>query len=145
VNSYTFDEINVGHEVQFTDRLTDEDMLMFCRITGDENPLHTDTDYAVSRGYKGRIAYGMLTASYLSTVAGMYLPGKNSLIHEVTVKFVSPVVFEEKSKSDAGELKIIAKVTEKHDVFKRLVIKVHITDANDICVLRANMKVGVLE
>ena len=33
----------------------------------------------------------MLTASFFSTMAGVYLPGKYSLIHSVEVKFLRPI------------------------------------------------------
>jgi acyl dehydratase len=142
VNSYSFDEISIGQEESFMARISSDEMKAFQNITGDENPLHSNDDYARNKGYKGRVAYGMLTASFLSTVAGMYLPGEHSLIQEITVKFVAPVEFV--SDEDV-KLSINAKVVGKHDLFKRLELKVRIVDESDTLVLRANMKVGVSE
>ncbi|MDR2656489.1 MAG: MaoC family dehydratase N-terminal domain-containing protein, partial [Oscillospiraceae bacterium] len=68
MNTYTYDEIPVGHEEQFQAVITPEHMRLFREITGDVNPLHGDAEYAASKGYPGMVAYGMLTASFLSTL-----------------------------------------------------------------------------
>jgi acyl dehydratase len=140
VNTYTYDEIAIGQEESFCIQVTDTAMEMFRQITGDNNPLHCDEKYARSRGYDGRVVYGMLTASYLSTLAGMYLPGEHSLIHEVNIKFTAP-----NSATGKGAITVNGRVTEKHDIFKRLTLKVAITADDGTKLLRGTMKVGVAE
>lgn len=138
MNRYTYEDIFVGQEVRFSASLGEEDMARFRSLTGDENPLHCDEDYAREQGMGGRLVYGMLTASFLSTVAGMYLPGERSLIHEVDVKFPHPLLL-----SESGRLEITAKVTDKHDVFRLITLKVNAADSRGNTVMRAVMKVGV--
>ncbi len=140
MNRFTFEDISVGQEIRFPASLDELRMEQFRSITGDENPLHTDEDFARSKGQDGRVVYGMLTASFLSTVAGMYLPGERSLIHEVEVKFLKPLLL-----CNSEALEVAAKVTEKHDVFRRITIKVTISDAKGEKVLRGTMKVGVTD
>lgn len=140
MNTYTFDQIPVGHTESFTAHLGVEEMDLFARITGDVNPLHTDPGYARSRGYADRVAYGMLTSAYLSTLAGMYLPGERSLLQEVEVKFVNPVI-----PGDGIDLTVTGTVTEKHELFRRLTVKVAITGEDGTKYLRGTMKVGVLD
>jgi acyl dehydratase len=139
MNTYTYDEIPLGHTESFRAVITDEDMEAFRKITGDNNPLHCDADYATDRGYSGRVVYGMLTASYLSTLAGMYLPGKNSLIHEVEVKFIKP------NAELGGGITITGQVTEKLDIFKRLTLKVAVINDAGEKLMRGTVKVGVAE
>ena len=91
MNKYKYEEIEIGHKENFTVTVTEEMMEKFRDITGDINPLHNDEEYASSLGHPGRVAYGMLTGSFLSTLAGVYLPGKRSLIQEVKLKFAKPV------------------------------------------------------
>merc|ERR1711879_589380 len=43
--------------------------------------------------FKGRIAHGMLTASFVSTVLGCYLPGPGTIYLGQTLKFKKPVRF----------------------------------------------------
>ena len=136
MNEYKYEEIEVGHKESFTVTITEDMMSSFCAITGDINPLHNDVDYAVSKGHPGKVVYGMLTASLLSTLAGVYLPGKNSLIHEVRIKFSKPVYI-------GDTLTVEGVVDEKHDVYSLIVLKVMIRNQNGDKVCKATMQVGV--
>lgn len=133
---YQYEEINLGMEEKFQVEITEAMLNTFCTLTGDRNPLHCDEEYARKKGKKGRVTYGMLTASFLSTLAGMYLPGEKSLIQSVEVKFLKPVYI-----GDLLEVKGI--VEEKHDLFQRIEIKVLITRENKEKVLKGKMKIGV--
>jgi 3-hydroxybutyryl-CoA dehydratase len=137
MNEYSYNEIDVGLTEQFKVTVDEAMLNFFLKITGDVNPLHNDSKFAQSKSYPDRIAYGMLTASFLSTLAGVYLPGKNSLIHSVETKFVNPVFI-------GDNLLIKGLVTEKNDTFQLLVLKVVITNQKNQKVLKGIMKVGVL-
>lgn len=137
MNSYSFDEIEVGMEESFQVTVTPKMLERFREITGDVNPLHTDEAFAKAKGYESCVVYGMLTASFLSTLAGVYLPGEKSLIHSVETKFVKPVF--------AGDtLTIKGKVTEKNDLFPVFTLKVVITNQKNEKVLRGSMQIGVM-
>jgi len=138
MNEYKYEDIQLGMKEDFSITVTAEMMQMFLNLTGDTNPLHCDKDFAKQRGYKERVAYGMLTASFLSTLAGVYLPGKNSLIHEVEQKFVAPVF-------PGDVLSVVGQVVEKNDTFRYFVMKVMVLNSDGKKVLRGKMKVGVLD
>ena len=140
MNAYRYENIEIGHEESFAAALTEEKMRAFLAITGDENPLHTDAAYAKSKRYAGKVAYGMLTASFLSTLAGMYLPGKYALIHSVEIKFVKAVY-----PSDKTVLTVKGVVTEKHDLFRQLTVKFGVWNEDGDKVCRGMMKVGVMD
>lgn len=137
MNSYGFEEIDVGTEEAFQVTVTQDMLDKFRDITGDDNPLHTDREFAEKKGYHDCVAYGMLTASFLSTLAGVYLPGEKSLIHSVETKFVKPVFV-------GDTLTITGKVAEKQELFSVLVLKVTITNQKNEKVLRGSMQIGVL-
>lgn len=137
MNKYTFDEIEVGMQAEFVAKVKPEDMDNFCHITGDTNPLHCDKEYALRKGFEDRIVYGMLSASYLSTLAGIYLPGKESLIQSVEISFIRPIGINEL-------LTIKGKVTEKNELFKIIKIKFWILNSKKEKVVRGKMQVGVL-
>ena len=80
----------------------------------------------------------MLTASFLSTLAGVYLPGEKSLIHSIETKFIKPVFVGDK-------LTILGEVSSKNDLFSVIEMKITIRNQDNIKVLRGNMKVGVLD
>lgn len=136
MNKYTYDELEVGQKESFTVRVTEEDMDKFRQITGDVNPLHADADYAGAKGHPDRVVFGMLTASYLSTLAGVYLPGERSLIHSVDIKLEGAVY-------PGDELTIEGTVTEKNDTFQLIMVKVLIKNADGRKVCKAKMQIGV--
>ena len=143
MNHYTFEEIKTGMEEQFSVTITEQMMQQFQEMTGDVNPLHCDETFAKEKGFDGKVAYGMLTASFLSTMAGVYLPGENSLIQSVEVKFVKPVFPGE-------EITFTGKVSEVNDTFRFLVLKVTGTVTGEkenerygTKVLKAVMQIGV--
>ena len=136
MNTYTYEEITIGQKVEFAASITAEQMDLFRGITGDENPLHTSAEFAKGKGFSDRVVYGMLTASFLSTLAGMYLPGERSLIQQVEVKNTSPLLL-----CNAGNLRVRGEVIEKNDTFSRITVKVTIADAAGNKVLRGKMQV----
>ena len=79
MNHYTLAEMTPGLTEEFTVTVTPEMMDAFRAITGDVSPIHVDADYARGRGFPGRVVYGMLGASFFSTLAGVYLPGEHCL------------------------------------------------------------------
>ncbi|MCH5270456.1 MAG: MaoC family dehydratase [Lachnospiraceae bacterium] len=138
MNHFSFEEIKVGMEESFQTEVTQEKMDAFRMITGDENPLHTSKAFAGAKGYHSCVAYGMLTASFLSTLAGVYLPGEKSLIHSVESKFIKPVF--------PGDVLLVSgRVKEKNDLFSVITLQVSITNQKGEKVLRGSMQIGVLE
>ncbi len=137
MNTYTYDEIEVGQAESFTVTVTEDMLGSFKAITGDNNPLHNDEDFAKAKGQPGRVAYGMLTASFLSTLAGVYLPGERSLIQQVEIKFAKPVYI-------GDTLTVTGQVAEKNDTVQRIELKVTIINQDGAKVLRGKMGVLVI-
>lgn len=137
MNRYKWEDIFVGMEECFQVTVTEKMMEQFQAITGDQNPLHSEREFALEKGYPDRVVYGMLTASFLSTLAGVYLPGERSLIHSVESKFVKPVF--------AGDLlTVMGKVKEMDERFHCIHLKVEIFNQKKEKVLRGSMQIGVL-
>lgn len=135
-NSYTFAEMTEGLTEQFTVTVTPEMMEHFYAITGDCSPIHMDADYAAGRGYPGRVVYGMLGASMVSTLAGVYLPGEHCLLHQVDSKFAKPVFI-------GDVLTVTGKVTERSEAFQEVTVKFTITNQDGKKVTRGMYKAGL--
>ena len=90
-NGRFFEDLEIGMEARFSRIVGEEDILAFASITGDDNPLHLDEVYAAATMFKGRIAHGMLTASYLSTIFGTRLPGPGCIYVSQALSFRGPV------------------------------------------------------
>ena len=142
MNEYKLLDLSVGMTASFQKTITLEDEEEFRKISGDNNPLHRDDDFAneISGGkYKNHVSFGMLTASLYSTIAGMYLPGKYSLIHSFDeISFMKPVF--------VGDcLTVTGEITDKDDYLKMIKLKVVITNQDGKKVSRAQMKVMVMK
>ncbi|HEY8182509.1 MAG TPA: MaoC family dehydratase [Thermoanaerobaculia bacterium] len=85
------EDFQVGQHVTFTKTFTEEDMQRFIEITGDVNPLHVDDAFARKTKFGRRVLQGMLTASILSTMVGMLLPGRGAIYRSQTLNFLLPV------------------------------------------------------
>jgi 3-hydroxybutyryl-CoA dehydratase len=84
-------EIEVGQAAEFTKTVTETDVVLFAGITGDLNPAHVDQVWAQASRFGGRIAHGMLSASFISTVLAMKLPGPGTIYLSQNLRFTGPV------------------------------------------------------
>src|SRR5690348_15797369 len=82
---------SVGDRASRAMIVSDEHIEAFARLSGDRNPVHFDDAFARSIGFDGHIAHGAVTASLLSAVLGMDLPGPGSVFLEQRVRFLAPV------------------------------------------------------
>ena len=85
--------LEVGQSASFGKTVTESDVYLFAGISGDFNPVHVDEVYAKEGMFKKRIAHGMLTASFISTVLGTKLPGPGAIYAKQELKFLAPVFF----------------------------------------------------
>ena len=89
-SEYTFDEINIGLTKEFQVTITESMVKNFADISGDFSPIHMDDNYAKSTTFGKKVVHGMLLASFLSRVDGMYLPGKHGLYFSQNIEFRNP-------------------------------------------------------
>lgn len=83
--------IIIGDEASVSKTLTETDVYNFAGICGDFNSLHVNRVNAQKSQFKKCICHGMLVASFISTVIGMYLPGEGTIYLEQNLKFIAPV------------------------------------------------------
>lgn len=138
MNHYRLADLTPGVTESFTITITEEMMAQFYAITGDNSPIHMDADYAAGRGYPGRVVYGMLGASFLSTLAGVYLPGEHCLLHGVDLKFAKPIFI-------GDTLTVTGVVDEVNDTFREITIKASIVNQGGKKVTRAVIRAGVAQ
>lgn len=87
----TIQEIRVGDRAQFAKTISEADVYLYAGITGDFNPAHINAEYAKETFFKTRIAHGMLSAGFISTVLGNYLPGPGTIYLHQDLRFKAPV------------------------------------------------------
>lgn len=89
----TINEISIGDKSSYSRTVCEADVVLFGGVSGDLNPAHFNEEYSKNTMFKGRIAHGMLSAGYISTVLGMHLPGPGTIYLSQELKFTSPVKF----------------------------------------------------
>ncbi|MCC7365423.1 MAG: MaoC family dehydratase [Dehalococcoidia bacterium] len=117
----TFEEIQLGQSASFTKTLSETDIYLFAGITGDMNPAHVDAVSAANGMFKQRIAHGMLTASFISTVIAMQLPGPGTIYAGQDLQFRAPVFI-----GDTVTARV--EVSEKLDQRKWVKLKTEVTN-----------------
>ncbi len=83
--------LKVGDSASLTKTISDADIRAFAELTGDNNPLHLDDEYAATTRFGRRIAHGMLAASLISTVLAAELPGIGTVYLSQNSQFVAPL------------------------------------------------------
>ena len=141
MNEYKLADVEIGMEALFSRTITLEMENAFRQITGDENPLHYDDEFAGSLmdgRFKNHVTFGMLTASLYSTLAGCYLPGKYSLIHSINnLKLLKPVY--------AGDtLSVHGEVADVQEDLNLIIVKAYIKNDTGQYISKATMKILVL-
>lgn len=87
----SFASLAIGQEGRFVHRVTSAEVELFAGLSGDDNPIHLSDAYAATTPFKARIAHGLLTASYISTVLGTRLPGCGAIYCSQSLRFRAPV------------------------------------------------------
>jgi len=87
----TIRDIEVHDSAEFSKTVAESDIYLYAGVSGDFNPAHTNEEYAKKTFFKTRIAHGMLSASFISTVIAMKLPGPGTIYLDQTLKFLAPV------------------------------------------------------
>lgn len=118
-----FDEIEIGQKAVIEHRITLEDIQKFVDLTGDDNKLHVDDEFASRTTFKKPVVHGMLGASFISTIIGTRLPGDGALWYSQKLDFLLPV--------RVGDLiKIQAEVIKKHDKSSSIELSTDIYNQN---------------
>lgn len=88
---HSIEDLEIGMEASLSKVVGEQDLESFAAISGDNNPVHLDEEYAANSIFKGRIAHGILTAAYISAVLGTKLPGPGSIYISQSLGFRAPV------------------------------------------------------
>ena len=114
LHGYFVEDLSVGQSVSLLKKITEKDIMVFSTLTGDNNPVHVNDDFAKKTIFKKRIAHGFLSASLISTVIATKLPGPGSIYLSQNLKFLAPVFVDDE---------VVTKVTIKTiDLLKKRVL-----------------------
>lgn len=133
-----FDSINIGDKAEIRHAITQADVDRFVELTGDNNKLHLDKEFAKETPYKKPVAHGMLGASFISTLIGTKLPGDGALWFAQNLEFLLPV--------RVGDTIIIkAEVIKKNQRTKTIELTTNIFNQNKQKVTTGTAQVKIVE
>jgi 3-hydroxybutyryl-CoA dehydratase len=124
----TYEAMTVGQTAEYIRTITEKDILTFAEVSGDHNPIHLDENYAKQTLFKGRIAHGMLSASFISTVIAKELPGPGTIYLSQKLEFKRPVRI-----GDTITTKV--EIIKKQDDKKRITLKTICLNQDDLNVI----------
>ena len=133
-----YDDIQIGTKEKLIHSVTQSDIEKFVDLTGDDNKLHVDSDFAAKTSFKKPVVHGMIGASFISTIIGTKLPGDGALWFSQTLEFLLPV--------RVGDvITVSAEVIKKYDRDHIVELNVEIQNQNRQVVTRGISKVKVIE
>lgn len=133
-----FAEISVGDRAEVRHTIQAANLDTFATLTGDNNPLHMDEDYASRTPMRQRVVHGMLTASFISTIIGTKLPGTGSLWFEQSLRFIAPARIGE-------AIVVTAEVLHKSPANRVLTLRTRVTGEGGRELVDGEAKVKVVE
>jgi acyl dehydratase len=103
--------IKVNDTYTYDVRFNQPDVDTFARITGDNNPIHLDAEFAAKTIFGKPIVHGFYSASVFSMVFGTKFPGEGTIYMYQDMKFLAPVFVEQPYKA---KFEVLEVNTEKH-------------------------------
>ncbi len=91
LHGHYLEDLSVGMTDIYAKTVTEADIVLFAGVSCDTNPVHINQLFAEGTLFKGRIAHGMLSASFISTVLGTRLPGPGAIYLSQSLRFRAPV------------------------------------------------------
>jgi 3-hydroxybutyryl-CoA dehydratase len=116
LHGYYLEDLEIGMSASYAKTISESDVYTFAGISGDNNPIHINAEYAATTMFKDRIVHGMFSAALISTVAGTRLPGPGSIYVDQEIKFKAPVYIGDTAKA-------ILTVTEIDERRRRVKLK----------------------
>ena len=75
LNGHDVEDLRPGLSATFSRTITEADIVLFAGVSGDNNAVHLNDEFARTTPFGGRIAHGMLSASVISAAIANRLPG----------------------------------------------------------------------
>lgn len=115
----TYETLKIGDSYSTKRLLTAEDVRTFADLTGDDNPIHIDEEYAKSTRFGKPIVHGVLLLGIISKVLGRDFPGHGSIAVAISCRFLRPVPV-------GSEITVEIRICEKIDKHRHVKGRVYV-------------------
>ena len=124
---HTYDSLQIGDSFSFTRTLSREDVQTFADLTGDDNPIHVDEEFAKSTRFGKPVVHGVLLLGIISKVLGRDFPGHGSVAVSLSARFLRPVPV-------GSEITVEVKVAEKVEKRRHVKMRIYVYHDDRIAV-----------
>lgn len=136
MHNVPYGELQIGSSASLTRTLSEEDIILFARVSGDTDPLHLDEDYAKGTRFKGRIAHNMWSAGLISAALATVMPGPGTVYLGQTLNFHHPV-------RPGDRLTVTLTVAGKQDEQRQVVIDCKVVNQDQVLIVDGEARVTV--
>lgn len=105
--------------------------------SGDMNPLHTSTNFAQEKGFKGCVMYGNILNAFVSFFIGECLPTKDVIIHYQDIVYKNPVYLND-------ELFFESEIKGVYESVNAIEFKFKFINKNNQVVAKGHIQIGLL-
>jgi acyl dehydratase len=88
-------KFKVGERAKISAKFSEQDVLNFSLVSGDENPIHFDEEYAAKSRFGQRIVQGPMVISLVGGVLGSKLPGPGTIYLSQETSFKRPAFIDQ--------------------------------------------------
>ena len=133
----TYEDVMLGETASRSRMISEKDIIAFAELIDDSNPVHLDAEYAKTTMFGERIAHGMHSASFFTTLIATRLPGIEGIYVSQDLKFIRPVRIGDTITAQAT-------VVEKNDAKRRLTLKTTVTNQRGEMVIDGKAVIAVM-
>ncbi|WP_434512540.1 MaoC family dehydratase [Desulfitobacterium sp. AusDCA] len=105
----SWDAFIVGDHSNFAKTITEADVVMWCGLTGDMNPVHLDREYSKTTRFKDIVVPGIYVLGFISATLSKLAVG--GIYASQNIRFTKPVYIND---TVSAEVSIIDKLETKH-------------------------------
>lgn len=109
----------------------------FINIFNDKNILHTDKEFAQSKGFKDIVMHGNILGGFLSYFIGECLPIKNVIIHTQEIKYYNPFYIDDK-------LMLKAEVEDFYESVNTIIFKFEFENNEGKRIAKGKIQIGII-
>lgn len=128
--------LNAGLEFNLKFKVETYVYMGFRQIFHDNNPLHTEIEYARKKGFKDIVMQGNILNGFVSYFIGEGLPVKDVIIHSQQISFISPVYLND-------ELNFTAIIDEVFESVKVVKFKFSFKNDSGKTVAKGTIQIGL--
>jgi acyl dehydratase len=130
-------QFNIGNKYNHTFTVNENVYLGFLNTFKDNNPLHTNEEYAKNKGFQGKVMHGNILNGFISYFIGECLSTKDVIIHSQTIDFSKPVFLND-------VLNFHAEIDELFESVKVVKFKYYFCNSENKKVAKGTIQIGFI-